>query len=193
MPTILPLETSRQLLEYVESYEDGVMVPYFGLALFAGIRTGTNGELWKLLHSDPKEIAAWIDLVNGEIRIQPHISKTREYRRIKIQPNLAAWLTRYPVGNWPQNFDRHVKHIRAKFELGQDVLRHTFISEHVAAFSSIGQAALQAGNTEAVTRRYYLNLTDSANAAGFWAIKPSKTEKKPNALADDNAINHEAA
>jgi hypothetical protein len=193
MPAILPLGTSRKLMEYAESYQKGVMVPYFALALFAGIRTGTNGELWKLFHSEPKDIASWIDLGNGVIHIQPHISKTREYRQIKVQPNLAAWLTRYPVGDWPKNFDRHVKHIRRNFELGHDVLRHTFISEHVAAFGSIERAALQAGNTEAVTRKHYLNLTDSANAAGFWAIAPSKTKKQPHAQAGDDAINHEAA
>ena len=64
---------------------------------------------------------------------------------------------------------------------------------HVAAFGSIEQAALQGGNTEAVTRRHYLNLTDSVNAKAFWAIAPSKTKKQPNAQADDKALDHEAA
>jgi len=193
MPEIIPLETARQLMEYAETYQEGAMVPFFVLALFAGVRTGPDGELWKFLHSTAKEIHSWVDLVNRVIHIQPHISKTREYRQIKIQPNLATWLTAYPIGDWPESFDRHAKHIRSKFTIGHDALRHTFISQHVAAFGSIEQAALQAGNTEAITRKHYLNLTDSANAGAFWAISPSKTKKQPNVQADDNAINHEAA
>ena len=145
MPAILQLDAARKLMEYVESYHDGLMVPYFALALFAGIRTGTGGEIWKLLRSNAEDRATRINVANGTIHIQPVASKTREYRQIKIQPNLADWLTRYPIGEWPMAFDRHLKHIRRKFELGHDVLRHTFISQHVAAFGSIEQAALQAG------------------------------------------------
>ena len=193
MPTVLSRTAAQALMAGVESYEGGVMVPFFALALFAGIRTGTDGELWKFLHSEPNDIAKWLDLKNGVIHIQPHISKTGEYRQTKIQPNLKSWLTAYPVREWPTNFDRHVKLIRHTYKLPHDVLRHTFFSVHVSAFSSIEKAALQGGNTESVVRRYYLNLMDSADAQAIWAIAPSKTKNQPNAQADDKALDHEAA
>jgi len=36
------------------------------------------------------------------------------------------------------NFDKRVKAIRKEFDLGHDVLRHTFITFHVAKFKSVG-------------------------------------------------------
>jgi hypothetical protein len=44
------------------------------------------------------------------------------------------------------------------FGLTHDVLRHTYISMFVAKFRSMGEAALQAGNSESIIRRHYLDL-----------------------------------
>jgi ribosomal protein S6 len=42
-----------------------------------------------------------------------------------------------------QNVTEKITRIRRQFKLGHDVLRHTFISMHVAKFRSMGDAALQ--------------------------------------------------
>jgi hypothetical protein len=47
-PETLNASQVRALLRYVESFKDGCLVPYFALALFAGLRTGSDGELQKL-------------------------------------------------------------------------------------------------------------------------------------------------
>jgi hypothetical protein len=41
-------------------------------------------------------------------------------------------------------------------------MRHTFISMHVAKFRSLGEAALQAGNSEAIIKKHYLDLKSTA-------------------------------
>jgi hypothetical protein len=65
-----------------------------------------------------------------------------------------------------------VKHIRAKFALGHDVLRHTFFSYLVSAEGSVERAALEGGNTESILRRHYLNCAPQDEATDFWQILP---------------------
>jgi hypothetical protein len=43
---------------------------------------------------------------------------------------------------------------------------------HVAEFKSMGDAALQAGNSEAMIKTHYLNLVTPAEAKEFWSIVP---------------------
>jgi integrase len=64
-------------------------VPFFALALFAGIRPDwQDGEISKLRPAN-------IDFKKGVIRIEPEVSKINERRIIQIQPNLKAW---HPIG-----------------------------------------------------------------------------------------------
>ncbi len=157
------------LMEHMETYDGGRWVPYFALCLFAGIRPGVpHGEITKL-----KPDA--VNLVDGVIHISAEVSKVREPRKVEIQPNLAAWLRAYPLEKFPiirGNFKRRRDRFAKKFNLTHDVLRHTFISMFVAKFRSIGEAAIQAGNSESIIRRHYLDLKNAAEAAQFWAILP---------------------
>jgi hypothetical protein len=52
------------------------------------------------------------------------------------------------------------------------VLRHTFISMFVAKFRSIGEAAIQAGNSESIIRRHYLDLKNKEEGEQFFGILP---------------------
>ncbi len=171
LPSALTVAEAKALMEHVQTYESGQMVPYFALALFAGLRTGPGGELYKLAkHADSGKL---IDLARGVIHVQPAISKTGQYRQVMIRPNLKAWLKAFPGEILPKNHDRMAKDIRAKFFLGHDVLRHTFFSMHVAAFKSVGEAAIEGGNTEAIVKRHYLNLSGYKDGKAFWTTHPS--------------------
>ena len=151
------------------------MVPYFALALFAGLRTGDDGELQKLArHAERGKL---IDLENGVIHIQPDISKTGQYRQVTIRENLSRWLVAYPLPILPKNHSRLIKAVRAQFKLTHDILRHTFFSMHIAAFDSVGRAALEGGNTEGIIRRHYLNMTNPEEGKRFWKIQPNTGEK----------------
>ena len=183
VPEIITAQCAADLMAYVEHYaggpqghaQSGCLVPYFALALFAGLRPCLpQGEVWKLARC--QNLEKFIDLELGVIRVAPEISKTKFLRQIAIQPNLAAWLVKFPPNKFPiipANARRMIQHVREKFALGDDVLRHTCISMHVAKFKSLGDAALQAGNSETMIRRHYLNLVSEADAKKFWAITPS--------------------
>jgi integrase len=187
LPTILTAEQVRELFAFLESYagplrcncRPGYLVPYFALATFAGIRPSTrNGELFKL-HAVPDKNRV-IDEAIGVIRLTPEITKTNSLRQITIQPNLASWLKRYPVADWPlmaDNMPDHVSPVRKRFNLSNDVLRHTFVSMHVAKFKSLGATAMEAGNSEAIIKRHYLNMVSPAEAESFWKIEPASPVK----------------
>jgi integrase len=156
----------------------GCLVPYFALALFAGIRPDwKDGEIRKLR---PEHIY----LETGVIRIEPEVSKVNEMRSIQIQPNLRLWLEKYPLTEFPivpKSCFREMRlDIRDRFKLGHDVLRHTFISMLVGAFRSVGDASLQAGNSETIIRRHYLDLKTTAEADAFWRITPAGTTLPEN-------------
>ncbi len=179
-PDVLSVDQARDLMRHVENYRDGFLVPFFALALFAGIRPGPDGELRKLAvdpHRDkPCREAGGrplIDLDRKVITILPAISKTGRKRVITIQPNLCGWLERYGLEILPTNGRPGIDKVRADRALGHDVLRHSFISYHVAAFRSKGDTALQAGNSEAIIDRHYLNLPTTDEAREFWEIRPA--------------------
>jgi len=182
----LTLEQVRALMEFAETHDRGIWVPYFALCLFAGIRPGVpHGEITKL---DP----AAVDFSAGVIHISPEVSKVREPRKIVIQPNLAAWLRAYPLKKYPiivGNFKKRREKFAEKLGLTHDVLRHTFISMFVAKFRSIGEAAIQAGNSEAIIRKHYLDLKTAAEAEEFFSILPKheKIAGAPEAPALPNA------
>jgi len=162
---------ARSLMEYVAGYKEGQLVRYFGLALFAGIRPG--GELEKLA-AQPNLIG----LNNRVIRITEKISKTRKPRQITIQTNLYEWLVRFGGPILPVNYHHDISHIRQRFNLTHDVLRHTFISMHVMAFGSFAETAIEAGNSEWIIRNHYFNAVTREDAQAFWQIAPGQAERK---------------
>lgn len=184
LPEIITVNLARELMAYVETYTGagktpkpaGFLVPYFSLALFAGVRPAINGgELVRI--GQLKDNTRTIDLNTGVIRITPDIAKTKDVRQITIQPNLKAWLKAYPIEKYPispSNAFDEVTAVRQKFALGHDVLRHTYISMHVGQFRSMADTALQAGNSESMIKKHYLNLVAPKDAAAFWKIVPQK-------------------
>jgi integrase len=167
----LSMQQVRDLLSFLEDYQGGQWVPYYVLCLFAGIRPGVpHGEITKLTPDA-------VNLETGIINVSADVSKVREPRKIAIQPNLAAWLRAYPLGKFPivlGNFKKRREKFAKRFGLTHDVLRHTFISMFVAKFRSIGEAAIQAGNSEAIIRRHYLDLKTTEEAEAFFSIVPKR-------------------
>jgi integrase len=166
-------DQAAQLMAYVENYEAGEMAPYFAICLFAGIRPCVRfGEITKL---QPESVK----LETGVIHIEPEVSKVRMKRLVTIQPNLSAWLHAYPLKKFPlipPNAVNMHRKICDKFNLSHDVLRHTFISMFVGKYRSMGEAALQAGNSESIIRKHYLDLKSKEEAEQFFAILPKRAD-----------------
>ncbi len=174
--TTITAKQAGKVMAHVEEFRGGMLVPYFALCLFAGIRPSTSsGEISKL---KPEHVR----LDTGVIHIEPEVSKVGMKRLITIQPNLAAWLRAYPLDRIPIIPKNVVKLRRAVFDtfgLTHDVLRHTFISMFVAKFRSMGEAALQAGNSESIIRKHYLDLKSAAEAEEFSNILPKQVKVSP--------------
>jgi integrase len=156
------------LMDHVEKHYP-TAVPFFALCLFAGIRPCLRtGEILRLQ-------PAHVKLDASLIRIGGEVSKVREPRNITIQPNLAAWLRAYPLKKFPI-IPTNLQHIREKvaekFPLAHDVMRHSYISFFVAKFRSIGEASLQAGNSENIIRKHYLDLKTTEEAEQYFGILP---------------------
>jgi integrase len=161
---------AREMMAFVEEHHAGA-VPFFALCLFAGIRPCLRtGEILRLRPNH-------INLDAGMIRIDGAVSKVREPRNVTIQPNLAAWLRAYPLKKFPI-IPANLQHVREKvvekFNLTHDIMRHSYISMFVAKFRSIGEAALQAGNSESIIRKHYLDLKTVEEAEQFFGILPHK-------------------
>ncbi|HVT83281.1 MAG TPA: site-specific integrase [Phycisphaerae bacterium] len=188
MARTLSATQAQDLMEHFERFEGGRWVPYFALCLFAGIRPGVpDGEITKLKPED-------VNLETGLIHISADVSKVREPRRIAIQPNLAAWLRAYPLKKFPivvGNFQKRRAKFKDQFNLTHDVLRHTFISMFVAKFRSIGEAAIQAGNSESIIRRHYLDLKNKEEGEQFFGILPRHASADALEEKNDN-VSHAA-
>ena len=163
----------QRLLSVLLRWRGGCLAKCFALAYFAGVRP--DGELRKLAKRE-KEL---INLKTRTIHIPADVSKTKEARQVKISDSLAAWLKaleeRLIV---PTNFDRLMKQARKHFQLSHDETRHSFISYHVALHRSVGDVALQAGNSESIVKKHYLNLRPQEEGAVFFSIVPDLSKRK---------------
>jgi integrase len=175
-------QQAKDLMAFIEQHHPSA-VPFFALCPFAGIRPCLRtGEILRL---KPEHVKT----AEGVIRIDGEVSKVREPRMVTIQPNLGAWLKAYPLEKFPI-IPANLQHIREKvaveFPLTHDVMRHTFISMFVAKFRSIGEAAIQAGNSEGIIRRHYLDLKSPEEAKQFFGILPGHAAAVPETNCDNS-------
>ncbi len=182
-PAVMPIETVRRLMSVCAEYKDGKTVPYFALALFAGIRPNELARLtWKQ-----------IDLDAGLITIGAGIAKTRSKRHVEFcqvgdqEPNLAEWLLPHVARRTPiaiSRFDfEKVKALSGIRGWTKDILRHTAASHHLALFEHEGKTALWLGNSPAIIQRHYKGLVKRQDTAQFWSIRPEDAAGKIVKLA----------
>lgn len=170
-PITTDMERVQRMFSVLCRWRGGAMVRYFSLAYFAGIRPA---EIQRLAGRE----AELINLKTRTITIPAGISKTRHERQIVITANLAAWLEAFPPPVTCGNFGRMLTQVKKHFNITHDEARHSFISYHVAAHRSIGDAALQAGNSEAIIKRHYLNLHPREEGGVFFRIVPDPKRRR---------------
>jgi site-specific recombinase XerD len=166
----------QHLLSVLMRWRGGCMVKFFALAYFAGIRPG--GELIKLGENPGK----LINMRTGIITIPAAYSKTKEERQIEICANLRKWLVAYdklPIV--PEGFEHLYKTVRKHFGMNaneRDETRHSFISFHVGLHRSIGETALQAGNSESIVKKHYFKNQTKEDSEFFFSIIPDMEAKR---------------
>lgn len=170
-PATTSPEDVRRMFSVLMRWRGGVLVRPFAFLYFAGIRPD---EL-KRMAGREREL---VNLKTRTITIPANVSKTRHERQVAISDNLAAWLKAFPGELIPTNFEALNKKVRKHFELTHDEARHSFISYHVALHRSIGDAALQAGNSEGIVKRHYLNTHTQDEGSAFFRSVPDLAGSK---------------
>ena len=164
-PVTTSVDDVKRIFRVLSRWRGGCMIRYYALLYFAGLRPG---ELERLA----PEAKSLINLKTRTIKVPAKVSKTRHERQVVISDNLAMWLEYAPEPILPKNFDRLAKLVRKHFKLSHDEARHSYISYYVALHRSVGDAALQAGNSETIVRRHYLNLHPKDDGGDFFKIAP---------------------
>jgi integrase len=156
------------------------LVPYIALGAFAGLR---RAELERLDWSE-------IDFQSGLIQVTAAKAKSARRRFVKIQPNLAAWLTplkRLHGQVTPNTYREQLDEARQQAGIEnwpQNALRHGFASYHLANFNDAAALALEMGHTNSnLVFKHYRELVKPIEAARYWNIKPSQEAEKVVAFA----------
>lgn len=149
-------------------------LPAVAIMLFAGVRPTETSRLdW----SD-------VDLSEGTILVSNQKAKTDRSRYFTMPETLRAWLESVPATERtgsivPSAWRRKIQAVRkaAKISDGQDQLRKTFASMHLAHFGDVNLTRSIMGHEQGdVLFQHYRGLVKPKDAASFWQILPTGTE-----------------
>jgi len=147
----------------------------FAIGGLAGLRTE---EIAGLRRED-------IKLGRKLIEVRAEICKTGKRRLVPIVPSLAKIIrASEPAAHNMvvprERIDNAVKRVRKAGGFWiKNGLRHSFGSYRCAAVRSVGQVALEMGNSEAMVRKHYLEM-QTPKAAREWFNTGSISPKKPD-------------
>ena len=187
-PQVYDLGEVKALLRAARDHKNGKLIPYFALALFAGLRPAELHRIsWSAIMLDEKII-----------RIVGGAAKRRKRRVVEISENLVEWL-RPHVGQpiVGKNFQKDFNAVRrlagfkgsmfrkgdeARKEWIADGLRHTSLSNHLVCHDHEGKTARWAGNSPDILHDKYKALVTVKEATDFWALTPAilDSEIAPN-------------
>lgn len=165
IPEILTVKECMRLLNTAHAH-GREMVPYFAIALFAGLRPSEAEKL------------NWVNISfeNKTIKVSPETAKKRRMRYVDMSPNLMEWLRPYRQESGVIFFSRRQFNAirrKAKVRWSNDVLRHSYGSYHLARDENAAKTSLQMGHRDPeVLFNHYRNLVTRDDAKGFWEIAP---------------------
>jgi integrase len=179
---ILSIDEVKGLLDVVNDAAPQFL-PFFALALFAGIRPDLeDGELVKL---------TWdmVRLKDKQLIIPSHVSKTGKRRVIEMEDNLVAWLNFYVAKRCKAegikevtgeivpriNLRKRMRLLRelAGIEWEQDITRHSFASYHLPHFQNLLRCVDAMGHSDSgMIEKHYRASVPKDTAAAYWKITP---------------------
>ncbi len=171
-PGILTVTEAASLLAVADERNDGELLPYVAIGLFAGLRAS---ELHGL---------DWQNIALGErtIEVKSHVAKSRARRIVTVSENLAAWLKHYSKPSGPimptDGFTRKWGNLRKAAGFAawpKNAMRHSFASYHVAAHQNAPQTSLEMGhdNPDQLFESYRA-LVKPADAQRYWQLGPAR-------------------
>jgi integrase len=164
----------KSLIHKLEAYNPRYAIA-MALGCFAGLRTAEihdkGGLQWEHIRFD-----------QGIIHLPASLAKTRDFREVKIQPNLLEWLNRYKEesGRIAPNGPKMGKKRREYCsELGvnwpHNAARHSF-GTYYAKLHGYRDTADQLGHTGGITmlKKHYSGLCTKEEAKAYFNIRPLK-------------------
>ena len=168
-PEIFSVDELTALLNAAQSKSPDV-VPMLTVAAFAGLR---DAEIKRLDWSE-------IDLKRGFIEVKASKAKSARRRLIRIQPNLAVWLTPYTSISGaivPTNARTKIDRVWHAAELPYwplNGLRHSFASYRLAATNDAASVAAELGHTSTkMLYSTYREVVLPEEAERYWNIAPA--------------------
>lgn len=168
-PEILTPAETAALLNACERH-DPELIGHAALCAFGGLRP----------MSEVARMTLGAILLDRGV-IQPStMNKTRRRRLVTVQPNLKAWLERWLPHGWrfqPPNFWARWRSVRAIAGITHwpaDVLRHSFVSYHLALLDNDALTAKEAGHSQSELHESYKALVTKPEAEAYFAIMPDQ-------------------
>jgi len=151
------------------------LIPYLTIGLFAGYRPEETRRI------DWDEI----DFARGVIRLPASKAKGKRKRRVRMSPNLIAWLLpRRPengkgriILNWRWKFQAFQKALGEGWDpWPKDSLRASYASYHLEQAKHAGETAWSMGhrNLDTLYRHYIDEIKEMTDAEVYWTLDPEK-------------------
>jgi len=192
--TVYTVEQVRILMNAAWGY-DRELVPYFAIAIFAGLRPDENSEITALDWED-------VNLEEGWIRVAASFdNKTGTRRFVPIEENLRLWLEPWREASGPavpKNLRSRRRWLtRGKYQSPsgtpasewtqlvpfgsevRDITRHTYGSLLEAKYRDRNVVKENMGHSNFTTyEQHYRNARSPQEAEAFWSIVPPNSTQK---------------
>lgn len=167
-PEIFSVDELNALLNASNTVAPDV-APMLAIGAFAGLR---ESEIKRLHWGE-------VDLRRGFVEVKAAKAKTAKRRIVRIQPNLAQWLSPYSGMSGavvPGNSRKKLDSVRKAAGLerwSQNGLRHSFASYRLAATNDAATVAAELGHSTAqMLYSTYRELVIPEEAERYWLISP---------------------
>ena len=182
-PEYLTVVEARRLLSAANEFG---LLGYFVLGFFLGIRPEEmhcDGKKKDGKKKKPTMLWSDVHVDDRMVVVRAEVSKIGVRRDLPIDETLAAWLPLCirdggPIVD-PTNFQERFKACRAAAGLLdswiQDGVRHTFATNHAAAYKDLNETARLMGHIGGlrILKKHYVGYVSEKAALEFWALRPS--------------------
>jgi integrase len=203
-PEAFSPEQAQKLMDAAHRCFDSTTVPYFAIALFAGLRPE------EIRGNEDQPILDWNQFNWDEGSESIRLKGKKAWRRVvQLPANCVAWLKPYKLDSGPvipENFNKKYDVVRAvagfktskarlygidksgleeelkgsdspdRPEWIRDGLRHSALSYRLRDVQDTARVCLWAGNSPKVFNAHYEGLVTDADAKRYWAITPPSND-----------------
>lgn len=180
-------EQTKNFLNAAATEKNWEVLTFLVFSLFGGVRPE---EFRKVAKGSPTLELRWDDLQDDGLEIPPELAKTKAGRVADLETVLCQWVDYIrthrgeelvgpmPNKGWSKTWKNwRKKHWEGKWP--QDLLRHTFGSNHLARSQSTEVTSRVMGNTPEVLDKHYWNWkTRKKHAAVYWNFGPRQVIEK---------------